>query len=63
MNTNTESCRNCANHNGCLMKGALIFMLYIQTGRVRELPPNLEELNMRAFCSYWQREKEGEHRE
>jgi hypothetical protein len=45
------------------MKGTLIFMLYIQTGRVRELPPNLEELNMRAFCSYWQREKEGEHLE
>jgi hypothetical protein len=44
-------------------EGTLIFMLYIQTGRVRELPPNLEELNMRAFCSYWQIEKEGEHRE
>ncbi len=55
-----ERCQNCANHNGCLMKGALIFMLFIQTGRVRELPPNLDDLNIRAFCNHWKQEKEGE---
>lgn len=58
-----ERCQNCVHHSGCLMKGALIFMLYIQTGRVCELPPNLDELNMRAFCTHWKEEKEGEPRE
>ena len=42
------------------MKGTLIFMLFIQTGRVCELPPNLNKLNIRAFCNYWKQGKEGE---
>ena len=47
-----EICMNCEyNDKGCLMKGALITMLYLETGRADELPETTKEANLRMFCN------------
>lgn len=54
-----ETCMNCDyNNKGCLMKGALITMLYFQTGRADELPENKETVNVRMFCGCWKEKAE-----
>ena len=46
-----ESCRNCANYPGCLIRGAAIFHFFILTGRDRELPGDGESFNARGLCN------------
>lgn len=52
MRADAERCQNCADRDGCLVKGALIFMLYIQTGRYDELPQDSEDWNARPLCQF-----------
>lgn len=54
-----ETCMNCEyNNKGGLMKGALITMLYFQTGRADELPEDKEMVNVRMFCEQWKEKTE-----
>ena len=48
-----EMCKNCAHREGCLIKGGLVYMLYIQTGRSDELPADPDDINVRPFCNLW----------
>ena len=45
-----ESCRNCANYPGCLIRGAAIFCFFILTEQDRELPEGRENFNARGLC-------------
>lgn len=49
-----ETCQNCAHQDGCLRKGLLVFFLFIATGREKELPGRLADLDIRAHCGSWQ---------
>ena len=44
-----ESCRNCANYPGCLIRDAAIFRFFILTGRDRERLEGRESFNARGL--------------
>ena len=45
-----ESCRNCSNYPGCLIRDAAFFRYFILTGRDRELPEDRASFNVRGLC-------------
>ena len=55
-----ESCRNCANYPGCLIRGAAIFRFFILTGRDRELPEDRASFNVRGLCGPHYQERKNE---
>lgn len=53
-----ESCKNCAQFPGCLIRGAVMFRFFILTGRDKELPEDRENFNARGFCGQNYKPKE-----
>lgn len=49
-----HSCKTCLHDPGCLKKGLLIFLLFIQTGRDRELSYDTNGLATGLACPNWE---------
>lgn len=54
-----RSCVNCAVKSTCLKRSMSIFVLYIQTGRSKELTAEIKEnFNCAGDCANWKQKKE-----
>lgn len=50
-----ETCQNCTHYKGCMKHSGAIFLLYIVTGRDRQVPEVRDKLNIRLSCTTWER--------
>jgi hypothetical protein len=48
-----QSCTTCKHRPGCLKRSLLIFLLFIQTGRDRELSYDKDGLATDLVCQDW----------
>jgi len=47
-------CGACRHNAGCLVKGMLLFRLFIMTGRDSEYPEHVDALDMSSVCGRWE---------
>lgn len=52
----SRCCKTCRHRQGCLIKGTMIFFLYIQTGRDRKLRHIQNDLDEHLGCPKWEAE-------
>lgn len=45
-----ETCQNCVHCGGCLTRSAIIFMLFVATGRDQELRDVQDVFSVREYC-------------
>ena len=50
-----ESCLTCARKDGCIRRSTTIYLLFVATGRDKDVPEARETLNIRKDCENYMR--------